>query len=107
MSRDQSIGVPASTMKSRAPEPDIAFTDYPFEILLDTIPIEEISEPFYSEAASIIPEIGDGEAEVIAKPMALASQPLLFHLVLKLRTFPVEGKKLEKIKFREIFNWLA
>lgn len=106
MVEDLVINVPVTKATASSPNPTIGITDYPFEILLDISPTEEILELIYSEELEFL-ELGTTETTIFAKLLLWTSKPYLARTGLKLRTTGVDGKKLENYKIRYFLNHLA
>ena len=112
VSKDQVIKMPVSKATANTPNPTLELTDYPFEIVLDAIPSEEILEKIYSEGFSNLPDIETTEAELLAKLHLIGSMPTLLRAGQELRMYEHEnggfdGKKLQKYKVRPFLNQLS
>ncbi|MFB6145473.1 MAG: hypothetical protein ABEJ99_03120 [Candidatus Nanohaloarchaea archaeon] len=107
MGDNQVIKAPVSEVVLNTPNPTIELTDYPFEILLDTAPSDEILELIYGEGLSNLPEVETTDAEIFAKLLLWSSRPAFLYAGLKLRNKEVDGKKLQKYRIRCFLNYLA
>ena len=89
------------------PNPNLGITDYPFEILLNVTPTDEILEKIYGEVLSEIPEISTTEAEIWAKIILVGSRPVFFYCGFKLSNKGIDGKKLERARLRKALTYLS
>lgn len=84
MTQDQVINIPVNKVSLNTPNPNLDITDYPFEILLNVTPTDEILEKIHGEVLTEIPEISTTEAEIWAKITLLISRPVFFYYGFKL-----------------------
>lgn len=107
MGENQVIEAPVTNLSTESHSPAMEFVDYPFDILLDISPTEEILDLIFSEGLSNLPDVETTEAEILVKPLLRASGQAFFYAGIKLRWTDVDGKKLQKWKVRPLLNKLA